>query len=293
MMMMRKLVLGAALMALARTALAVCNEGSASTADRDLWNIHGCWPDYFVWEAGAYDVRSGDWGNRGYYDACNLNMEYTKHWNAAYLVSYALPDSLSPRTQWHGTADYQGTAAGWSNVLHGGTYQVPTDDLSIFGRWTYELFDDNKVETSCLLYSAQYQNANPASRGGDFIHEGWHGWQFKNWYNPSHFNGPLGNCTMSGNACDYFYFHPVAQYPFGTMYYQNGSASWFHSPNQVQVEYLCDIATNARSWVPYSVRTAAAADANQRAVARFINGPGLKCTAPTPWIIVPIVTLPQ
>jgi hypothetical protein len=34
----------------------------------------------------------------------------------------------------------------------------------------------------------------------------------------------------------------------------------------VQVEYLCDIATNAKSWVPMSVRTTAAADANPRAV---------------------------
>jgi hypothetical protein len=269
-----------------RIAYAVCNQGSASTADNDLWRVHGCWSDYFIWEASAYDVRSGDWGNRGYFDACNPNLEFPKHWNAAYLISYGLPDSVSPRVQFHGSADYQTTARAGGNSFHSATYQAPTDDTGIFGRWSWQPFDSNKVETSCLLYSAQYANANPASRGGDFIHESWHGWKWSQGYWPDHNAGPAGACTMSGNNCDYFYFHPISQYPFGFMYYQNGTGSWFHSPNQVQVEYLCDVATNAKSWVPMSVRTAAAADANQRAVQRFINGPGIKCSAPTPWLIV-------
>jgi hypothetical protein len=274
----------AALAVAAPRVLAVCNQGSASTADLDLWKVHGCWSAYYLWEYKAYDVRSGDWGDRGFYDACNVNTEFAKHWNAAYLLSYGLPNNTTNRTQWHGTIDYQSTAIAADNQYHDDTYQMATDDRSIFGRWSWQPFGPNKVETSCLLYDSTSANANPASRGGDFIHEGWHGWQWMNWYWPDHTSGPVGNCTMSGNACDYFYWHPMSQYAYGQMYYENGTATWFHSPNQVQVEYLCDIATSAASWVPLSVRTAAAADANQRAVQRFINGPGLKCSAPRPII---------
>ena len=280
---MRLAVLPAlAALAIGARAEAVCNQSSVSTADLALWNVHGCWSAYFVWEASAYQVRSGDWGNRGYSDACNVYKEFPKHWNAAYLISYGLPNYATARTQFHGTVDYQGTATGADNAYHDDTYQAPTDDLSVFGRWVWEAFDSNRVETSCLLYDPAYANANPASRGGDFIHEGWHGWLWANWYWPDHQSGPRGACTMSGNACDYFYFHPVTQYAFGNMWYENGTATWFHSPNQVQVEYLCDIATSAASFVPLGVRTSAAADANQRAVSRFINGPGIRCSAPIP-----------
>lgn len=263
-------------------ARAVCNQASASAADVALWNVHGCWQEYFVWEASAYAVRSGDWSNRGYYDACNVNKEFGKHWNAAYLVSYGLPDSWSPRTQFHGTVDYQGAAVAADNAYHDDTYQAATDDTSVFGRWVWQPFGPNRVETSCLLYDASSANANPGSRAGDFIHEGWHGWLWENWYWPDHQSGPRGACTMSGNACDYFYFHPVGQYVFGLMWFENGTATWFHSPNQVQVEYLCDVATSAAAWVPLSVRVAAAADANQRSLERFINGPGIRCSAPRP-----------
>jgi hypothetical protein len=117
------------------------------------------------------------------------------------------------------------------------------------------------------------------------MHEGWHGWLRKySWNNGScggHRCGPLGNCTASG--CDYFYFHGVGAYAFGALYQTDGTANRFHSPNQVQVEFLCDVADYPKAWVPASVRQKAKADADARAVARFINGPGYKCGGPRPW----------
>jgi hypothetical protein len=142
------------------------------------------------------------------------------------------------------------------------------------------------VDTSCLLYDPNLKpNANPGSRGGDFEHEGWHGWMdLYDWDNGScggHRCGPLGNCSASG--CDYFYFHGIGAYAFGAMWENDGTANRFHSPNQVQVEYLCDVADFPVWWVPNSVRLAAQADANQRATQRFINGPGYFCGDPRPW----------
>src|SRR5260370_27190623 len=76
-------------------AFAVCAQNSAGQADQDLWNLHGCWRDYYLWQYRAYDVRGSDWGNRGFFDACNVNLEYPKHWNATYLLNYGLADNLA------------------------------------------------------------------------------------------------------------------------------------------------------------------------------------------------------
>ena len=200
-------------------ALAVCNQKTASQADRDLWNTHGCWQAFFLWQYQAYDMSGSDWAGRGWDDACNVNKEYPKHWNASYLLTYGLQDNNS--FSFHGTVDCRGTAERWDNAYHDDLYHAPTDDTSIFGSWTYHFFGSNEVDTSCLLYDPNLKpNANPGSRGGDFEHEGWHGWMdLYDWDNGScggHRCGPVGNCSASG--CDYFYFHGIGAYAFGAMW---------------------------------------------------------------------------
>ena len=56
-----------------------------------------------------------------------------------------------------------------------------------------------------------------------------------------------------------------------------------HSPTQIQVEFLCDIADESAWWVPASVREVARSEADERSGERFINGPGYKCGEPRPW----------
>jgi hypothetical protein len=264
-------------------ARADCIQTSASSADTALWNLHGCWPDFFLWSYLAYDQREGDWRTRGWNDACNPRLEFPKHWNAAYLVTYGLADANC--CSWHGTTDYRklGEAAG--SQFHSSLYHTCRDDSCCFGSFNPKVFGPNELATHCPLYDPAATNSNPASRAGDFMHEGWHGWLGKyNWNNGScggHRCGPTGSCTASG--CDYFYFHGVGAYAFGALYQTDGTANRFHSPNQVQVEFLCDVADQPKSWVPAIVRTQARADADSRAVSRFINGPGYKCGDPRPW----------
>lgn len=268
---------------------AVCDQSNASQADQDLWASHGCWQEFFLWQYRAYDMRGSDWNDRGWNDACNFNLEYPKHWNASYLLTYGMLDNNDQ--SFHGTADYRALAEAAASDFHEGLYHVATDDTTIFGG-----YDPNssprQVKTSCLLYDPARPNANPASRAGDFMHEGWHGWLQKyDWDNGDcggHRCGPqnpgdanLGNCSVRG--CDYFYFHGIGAYAFGALYQTDGTANRFHSPNQVQVEFLCDVMDQPQSWVPMSVRLAAQADANQRSAARFINGPGYVCGDPRPW----------
>lgn len=263
---------------------AVCNQSSASQADRDLWAIHGCWQDFYLWEYRAYDERQSDWNSRGWNDACNINMEFTKHWNASYLVTYGLADANC--CSFHGTVDYRAAGEAAGSNYHSSLYHDATDDTTIFGSWTWELFGANKLSTSCLLYNSSVANANPASRVGDYIHEGWHGWMDKHNYNNGscggHRCGPQGACTLT-SGCDYFYFHGIGAYAFGAMWQDDGTPNRFHSPNQAQVEFLCDVNQYPKSWVPASVRIAARNDANQRAAQRFINGPGYSCGDPRPW----------
>jgi hypothetical protein len=97
-----------ALTASGAPAFAICNQSAASQADIDLWNVHGCWWDFVVYQYQAYDLESEDWGDRGWSDACNVVYEFPKHWSASYLVGYGLLDDNS--NSFHGTVDYEGIA---------------------------------------------------------------------------------------------------------------------------------------------------------------------------------------
>ncbi len=269
-----------ALFALTAPARAVCNQTTASASDTALWNTHGCWQEYFLWQYRAYGMRGSEWGDRGWNDACNVNMEYPKHWNAAYLVTYGLADNNDQ--SFHGTIDYRATAEAAASSFHAQLRHIAIDDTDVFGSYSHS---DRTIATSCLLYDpALSANANPGSRAGDFMHEGWHAWLRTYGWNNGDVGGhraTQGNCTANG--CDYFYFHGVSEFVFGAMWEDDGTANRFHSPNQVQVEFLCDVADQPQSWVPNSVRIASSNDANTRAAERFINGPGYRCGDPRPW----------
>lgn len=255
---------------------AACDQSSSSQADQDLWQVHGCNHAFIRWAAGAYALRAKDWINRGWEDACNISLEYAKHWNAAYLLTYGLPDSEG---QFHGTVDYRATAEARASKFHRALRASIADGTSFFG--TYKR---GVVTTYCPLYNFEIYHANPGSRGGTFVHEGWHAWLDKyNFVNGSpagHFNGPNGNCQARN--CDYFYWHGLGDFEFGQLYEHDGTANRFHSPMQVQVEYLCDIADQSHEWVPISARMAARGDANARASENFINGPGYSCGSASP-----------
>jgi hypothetical protein len=47
----------------------------------------------------------------------------------------------------------------------------------------------------------------------------------------------------------YYYFHGIGAYAFGALYQTDGTANRFHSPNQVQVEFLCDVSDQPQPWL--------------------------------------------
>ena len=214
--------------------LALCNETSVSTADSDLWNTHGCWQAFYLWQYQQYNEGSDHWGDRGWNDACNEDKEFGKMWNAAYLVTYGLADNNSQ--SFHGTTDYRQLAEGPDSNFKDSVYYAPVDDTSIYGSSTYHWPGEDEIDLSCLLFDASDSHGNPASRASDYMHEGWHGWLTEgNWNNGScggHRCGPTGNCTITD--CDYFYFHGIGAYAFGALYQTDGTANRFHLWRQIK-----------------------------------------------------------
>jgi hypothetical protein len=53
-----------------------------------LFGRHGCWEAFFVWHAktSAHNTNRDDWEARGYFDACDVNREFAKHWNSSYPI---------------------------------------------------------------------------------------------------------------------------------------------------------------------------------------------------------------
>jgi hypothetical protein len=267
-------------------AAADCKQGAGnlSQADKDWWAAHGCQSSYIQWQYQAYHA-DGDWvgSNNGWEQACASTMNYPKFWSASYLVNYGLSDNWDHCFHFS-QSDYLPLARGASNNFHDSDEYFPPTNLGggAFGSWNYDYApgSDNNIYLGCPLFDSTLAiNANPASRAGDFMHESWHGnedkYDFDVHCNAGH-RCKSGNCTTA--SCDYWHWHTISQYGPGDLYKNKG-----HRPNEVQVEFLCDVNQYPAPNVPASVRNAAKSDANARATQRFINGPGYKCGDPRPW----------
>jgi hypothetical protein len=278
------------LLATSGVARAHCSHSSSevSQADKDWWAVHGCQSSFYNYHYKAYHINDGDsWVGHGFDDACSVRMEYPKLWSAAYLVNYGLSDNNSYCFHFS-QSDYKPLAEGYSSNFHNSTeYWVATSlPNGAFGGWSWNCCDADDVTLGCPLFTNSLNvNANPASRAGDFMHEGWHGYEDKHGYGlGSTYGGhraSAGSCSI--NSCDYWHWHTISKYAPGQLYQNKTNGNPSHRPNQVQVEFLCDVNQYPTANVPASVRLAAKADADTRAVQRFINGPGYKCGDPRPW----------
>lgn len=270
---------------------AACSQsaGALSQADSDWWAVHGCQSSYIQWHYKAYHLTdNSSWigSNNGWEDMCNKFMNYPKSWSASFLVCYGLSDN--PSTVFHfSQSDYRPLAEAASGNFHDSSeYWAPANLTNgAYGEFSYDCCDDNDITLGCPLFNVALDfRANPASRAGDFMHESWHAWEDKWDYDINCKAGhrcQAGNCTTK--SCDYWHWHKISTYAQGQLYLDKTGGHPGHRPNQVQVEFLCDVNQYPAPNVPMSVRNAAKSDANNRAANRFINGPGYKCGDPRPW----------
>lgn len=272
-------ILATALFTPQNDARAQCMDGTVQ-AERDLWATHNCWWDFVLWQYKAYRMSSGDWNSWGFQDACNISKPYPKAVNASYLLTYGLNENQS--FQWHGTIDYRHAGEAWSSPNHDQIHYIPSTSRAWLAEAQNRWPGEDRTLMGCLLFDINSGSGNPASRAGDYVHEGWHHWQYKRNYS-GHMEGPIGACTLNSKGCDWYYWHGLGAYAFGEMHKYTSDGRFFHSPTQAQVEFLCDVAESPKSFVPASVRSIARSEANQRLANRFRNAVGYRCGDPRPW----------
>src|SRR5437868_3466971 len=81
-----------------------CKDGPAA-GEQDIWDDHGCWRKFYLWQYREYQMLEDHWGAIGFHDACNNRLPYAKAWNSSYLIAYGLVDNQN-KSQWHSTKDY-------------------------------------------------------------------------------------------------------------------------------------------------------------------------------------------
>jgi hypothetical protein len=262
-----------------------CGKDGASKSELDLWKMRDCSSKMLHWFRQAYGIRKVNWLVWGYQDSCNINLPFAKTFNSAALLRFGLrEDSLMQRRQWHGTQDYRAAGEATASKTHVAINYLPT----VSGSWAAfaeTAYFYGRTELNCNLFDYGNPNNNPATRAGAFIHEGWHHWQAAHGQATGHLSA-AGNCKMPSKSCDVYATHYLRDYAFGEMHeikLSRDDREIIHSPNQVQVEYLCDLAEFAASRIPASVKKMAQKEANIRLAERFINPVPYRCGKPRPW----------
>jgi len=222
--------------------------------------------------------------------------------NAAYIVYFGLRDDAD--RQLHGTQDYVNELAAHDNDYHSTFFRSMDLTDGNLGTWSISptIIGDDEVNLSCKLFdSSGGPDNNVVFRIATNLHEAWHAWEHATIHfgGISHKDGPQGSCTVSGSkVCDPFYTHDLANYhPFGRL--KEGGFSHpdcepqrfcagaidpghFHSPTQVEWEFMCDLVASHADWVTNDIIAAASAAQNLDAQ-YFIQTPPYDCGVTSPF----------
>ena len=140
----------------------------------------------------------------------------------------------------------------------------------------------DRTNLHCPLFNVGSISSFPSHRAGVLLHEAWHHWQYKHGFVGDH---PSRSGACTGAECDYYYFHGTGWFDFGTLdrYDLNPQSFRFHSPYQVEAEFLSDLAEMTRAWVPNLISQTARDHGNILLEKYFINRVGYRIGQPRPW----------
>ena len=252
------LTLVLALVLLPAGAGAVC-PNTAEVDEQALWNVHACWPAFRDWFRPYFNLQHDHWDGGWGWETCDPTQAFPKTWNSAYLITYSLEDwSLGP---WHSDVDYYRWTAG---SQHGFRFE-PEDATGAYARAIWGYFTTDRVEIMC----PSFNNRTAGVRAGTMVHESTH-----------HIYKDLEHQGACGCIDDWF-FHYFGAYPYGSL------AGHKHSPVQIQIEWLCDLAEFGEWWVPLTIGTMAQSESNDRMNNRIRNPPGWTCGQPRPVYVPP------
>lgn len=257
----------------------MCIDG-AGVEENAVQALYGCWRDFFLWAWDAYALTDDSWEPAGLNDACNIALPFAKVLNSIFLINYALSDNHA--LQWHSTEDYASSSRAADNRFHGPFYQrfIESDGAAFATTEIGRVAARDRTDLHCPLFNFRAFYATATSRAGTMLHESWHHWQYKHGFVGTH-----PKCGSPPGDCDYYYFHGVGAYEFGYLdrYDTNPSHFRFHSPRQVQVEFLADLAEMANGWIPTAVAVMARNYGNLRLANEFVNAVGYRIGDPRPW----------
>lgn len=247
------------------------------------------WPEFYDWAHAAFDLSDSSWVPAGGVlrifnqtildERWNGSKPYGKMIHAIYLLAYALRDDYIP--QWHARLDYLSAAMSADNNYHGPFYSrfINSGDsyaTSMTGRVAARDWTDYK----CPIFDRGSGGDDPAVRAGTIVHEGWHHWQYKYRWKGDH---PTGG-NIDGPEGDYYYRHGSGAFDFGTLWtYDLSSPIRFHSPYQIEAEFLADLAEHSFGWVPLSVIDSARNQGNLLLRKAFFNIARYRIGQPRPF----------
>ena len=283
------------------TAAHACTDGATKpeSAFANTWGP--CRQDIIDYIYYQWDMTDDSWTPAGKHDDCNEKLPFAKVINAVVLTSNGPHDQLGG---FHDTVDYNNESRSTNSPYHGDIYlrfYQNEGGAEAVSEWERFLAED-RTSLACPIFNypgtAKPVQGNAemlAERASVLVHEMWHHWLYFNGYDPSHFNGPSGNCSANGSARDrYFYHPPDFKLPDKTLSSQigdlnkqvisNGVGVYFHSPYQIMVEFDADFALFPNyDAVPFSVRLEAQTVGNIHIGTNFLNAVPFSIGTPVPF----------
>jgi hypothetical protein len=248
------------------------------------------WPEFYDWAHEEFDLTDGSWVPAGGVlrifgitlqdERWNGSKPYGKMIHSIYLLAYALRDDYIP--QWHARLDYLNSAMSADNDYHGPFYSrfISSGDAgatAVTGRVAAR----DRTDYKCQIFDLGAGGDDPAARAGAIVHESWHHWQYKYDWEGDHLTGGR---IKAGQEGDYYYRHGSGAFDFGTLWRYDLSAPMrFHSPYQIEAEFLADLAEHSFGWIPLIVKDSARVGGNSLLANRFFNGTNYRIGQPRPF----------
>jgi hypothetical protein len=258
----------------------VCIDGVAAV-DLAVWRLipyQAQWPEFYSYARAAFDLTDDSWNPAGGGAPDDARLPYGKMINSIYLLTYAIRNEYLP--QFHSREDYMLAANGADNAFHDDyEYQFRNRNDGLSAK---AIESGSRTEMYCPVFNVGVYVDDPARRASVMVHEGWHHWQYKyNWQSHHEFGGAI----TGGQEGDKFYFHGTGAFDFGQLHTIDLGANpiKFHSPYQVEAEFLADLAEYSFGWIPIAVTDSAKAFGNDILANRFQNATSYRIGQPRPF----------
>ncbi|MET3921622.1 hypothetical protein [Arthrobacter sp. UYEF20] len=257
--------------------------GTSDLAMNRLIPVPSQWPEFFAWARAAFDLTDDSWNGAGASEPWRGSLPYGKMINSIFLLAYALRDEYIP--QWHARDDYLNAALAADNRYHGPFYtRFINDPNAEASSDTGRFLARDRINFKCGVFDFGRTSDTPANRAGVMVHEGWHHWQYKYGWETSHQTGGAIDPILGEG--DWYYRHGSGYFDFGTLWGYNTTVTpiRFHSPYQVHVEYLADLAEFPDTrFIPVAVTDEARSMGNNRLARQFKNTVSYRIGQPRPF----------